>query len=101
MEALKYLAWHLIYACDELELYNKLASEKIYERKIFVQWINQCLQQCKPIKSVLTKSHLDEISNFLIQADEQQWKKACSDFIWYVLIFGIEKVGDKWKELEE
>lgn len=99
MEALKYLAWHLIYACDEIELYKKLAFIDLSDRKSFVQWVNRCLRNGKPIKTVLTQKHLDEISDFLTQVDEHQWKEVYYDFVYYALLFGNEKAKAKLDNL--
>jgi hypothetical protein len=101
MESLKYLAWHLIYACDERQLYEKLGSAEWSDRKSFIQWVNSCLRHGKPIKSILTQQHLDELSTFLMKAGEQQWKNAYFDFAWYILIFGNEKVRGKLDVLED
>lgn len=99
MEALKYLAWHLIYACDEMELYKKLASEEMYDCNNFVQWINHCLRNGKSMQTVLTQKHLDEISRFLTKSDMHQWKEAYCDFAYYALLFGNEKVSAKLDNL--
>ncbi|MCH5585792.1 hypothetical protein MK805_12645 [Shimazuella sp. AN120528] len=99
MEALKYLAWHLIYACDEREIYKKLSSEELDDRKSFVQWVNDCLQNGERIQTVLTQKHLNEISEYLIRTDEHQWRKAYFDFNYHVLIFGNEKLKAKLNAL--
>jgi hypothetical protein len=100
MESVKYLAWHLIHTCDVVCLYEKLARIETFNRKQVIQWINQCLQHSRQIKTVLTQKHLDEISILLNQGDEGQLWIAYIDFAYYVLIFGNEKVKAKLDALK-
>jgi hypothetical protein len=92
LEAIKCLAWHLIHSCEEVSLYEKLATIQTNDRKQIFQLIKWCLRYGSRINSELTQQHLDEISRLLRDEDDDKIEQFQFDLAMYVFGFGMEKL---------
>jgi hypothetical protein len=99
VEAIKYLAWHLIHCCDDLYLYEKLTSFQSDDRERIIQAINGCLSHGSPINTVLTKDHLVQITDVLFHGNSAEVTELHFDLTMYVLAFGLKKIRSQLEKL--
>ncbi|MCH5586272.1 hypothetical protein MK805_15120 [Shimazuella sp. AN120528] len=90
MEAIKYLAWHLLHSCEDINLHEKLTSFPPNDRKQIVQLIQWCLQNGKKIQTLLTQAHLNEITAILQYGEDEEVEDFHFHLTMYVFTFGME-----------
>lgn len=97
MEAIKYLAWHLFYACEDMDLHDKLLSISPSDRKQIVQLIKWCLQNGKRINTVLKQEHLNQITEILQNGSNEEVEEFHFHMTMDVFLLEMEKIQ---KELD-
>lgn len=98
MEAVKYLAWHLLHSCED-NLHEKLTSFSPSDRKKIVQLIKWCLQNGKRIQTLLTQTHLNEITSILQNGKDEEVEEFHFHLTMYVFTFGLEKMNVELEQL--
>lgn len=101
MEAIKYLAWHLLHACEDSDLHEKLTSFPPDDRKQIVHFIKWCLQNGKRIQTLLTQAHLNEITSVLQHGADEEVEDFHFHLTMYICEFGMEMVKGKLDNLLE
>jgi hypothetical protein len=101
LEAVKYLAWHLLHSCEDTNLHEKLTSFSPNDRKQIVQLIQWCLQNGKKIQTLLTQAHLNQITSILKFGEEEEVEEFHFHLTMYVFTFGMEKVKGQLDKLLE
>mgnify|MGYP006951159605 CR=1 FL=1 len=101
MEAVKYLAWHLLHSCEDSNLHEKLTSFPPNDRKQIVQLIQWCLQNGKRIQTLLTQAHLNQITSILQHGQEEEVEDFHFHLTMYVFTYGMEKMKGELDKLLE
>ncbi len=99
MEAVKYLAWHLLHACEDQGLHDKLTSVSPSDRKEIAQLIKWCLQNGKRINTILTQEHLNEITAILQNGNDEEIAEFHFNLAVQILSLGVEQVKVELQKL--
>jgi hypothetical protein len=99
MEAIKYLAWHLLHSCGDSNLHEKLTSFPPDDRKKMVQFIQWGLQNGKRIQTLLTQAHLNQITTILKNGRDEDVKDFHFQLTMYIFNLSMEKLKGKLDDL--
>jgi hypothetical protein len=101
VETIKCLAWHLIHACEDICIYEQLASVQANDRKKIIRLIDWCLQNGRQIKTELTQDHLNDITELLLYGDYEQVAEIHFDLAMYVFAFGMARIRAQLEKLDD